>query len=64
MNIGEIMNIEKIGIYNDDGVLVAESDDKLSLSVQELLEGNGYSIKYTDSVNDTDYIKENILWMK
>ena len=61
MNIGEIMNIEKIGIYNDDGVLVAESDDKLSLSVQELLEGNGYSIKYTDSVNDTDYIKENIL---
>ena len=64
MNIGEIMNIEKIGIYNDDGVLVAESDEKLSLSVQELLEGNGYSIKYTDSVNDTDYIKENILWMK
>ena len=50
-----------IKIYNDDGVLVAESDEKLSLSVQELLEGNGYSIKYTDSVNDTDYIKENIL---
>ena len=44
MNIGEIMNIEKIGIYNDDGVLVAESDEKLSLSVQELLEGNGYTI--------------------
>ena len=33
-----------IKIYNDDGVLVAESDDKLSLSVQELLEGNGYTI--------------------
>jgi hypothetical protein len=37
-----------IKIYNDDGVLVAESDEKLSLSVQELLEGNGYTIVIND----------------
>ncbi len=30
-------------IYNDENILVAESDT-LSLSVQELLEGNGYTI--------------------
>ena len=55
MNIGEIMNIEKIGIYNDDGVLVAESDEKLSLSVQELLEGNGYVI-----VSNGENLKERV----
>ncbi len=36
-------------IYNDDNVLVAESDT-LSVSVQELLEGNGYTIVYEGEV--------------
>ena len=33
-------------IYNDENILVAESDT-LSLSVQELLEGNGYTIIFS-----------------
>ena len=33
-----------IKVYNDDDILVAESETELSLSIQELIEGCGYKI--------------------
>ena len=45
-------------IYNDENILVAEGDT-LSVSTEELLEGNGYTIKhYTQEFRKEENLSE------